>query len=79
MNVLLNLKSLFVKLDQKSHNSDLQKDYEMALLLDQQENDRSENSDFLLAQIYERQQAESIKYLLLKGKIYILMIREKKF
>ena len=50
----------------------------MALLLEQQENNRSEKSDFLLAQMYERQQAESIKYLLLKGKRSILMISNKK-
>jgi hypothetical protein len=47
----------------------------LALLLEQQENNRSENSDFLLAQMYERQQAESIKYLLLQGKNFYLRIK----
>lgn len=42
----------------------MQKDYEMALLLDQQENDKykTHTNDFILAQMYDRQQAESSKY-----------------
>jgi hypothetical protein len=37
----------------------LQKDYEMALMLERQE---STSNDFILAQMYERQQSEAIKF-----------------
>lgn len=54
--------------DSKVEQDLIQKDYEMALMLDQQENENvyKTNNDFLVAQLYERQQKEAAKYELSK-------------